>query len=601
MRLKKLSVFGYRSIKKEEILLLDGRVTILIGANDHGKSNILDAIRCLNDNNKIETEDKNWDLSKEESVRIEWHFSASQDILAKLDELTIKRKEIADKTAEKELNEKGSALLENNFRQNLDNEIVFIRDDQTNEVKVDSLPIEAPKTIEKDVLQLRPRIELFESPKSNLTDQINLEQLNSPDFEFMQGIFRLAGLWDFRNEIFTQNDRTSRLLSEASETLTQILNDKWKQGGDLIWKFEHTGMNGDQIVIKIKDPAIQSRYTRPSLRSSGFRTYFLLSMLTFARTQNDASNTYFFLFDEPGIYLHPFAQLDLQRSFESIADKTQLVYTTHSLFLVNKNYPERNRVISKTKEGTKIDQKPFSKNWKSVRESLGILLSNNFLIAEKTLLVEGPSDVIYIIDAIKRLKNLGSLDIDVNAFSVVDAGTLKNYIAMAKLMLSEGRGVVALIDGDNGGKAIDKELKEICKLELSSKKLTILALPNNKSSEEIFLDKELIKKAIGIVCKNLIDINVRKLKDGLKIEDAIKGVEIETDRTFGKTIEQVTSGWFEKEEKISKLSIALEYENLRQIDTTTVPDLALAELEKIKKALELRGEKSVETGVFEEV
>ena len=265
--------------------------------------------------------------------------------------------------------------------------MVYSRDYTTNKMKVESVPIDnIPTSSEPELLKLLPRVELFIPPTNNLVDQVNQAQLETSEYEFMQGIFRLAGIWDARATIFSQTDQTSKILDEASTRLTKILNDQWNQGKDLRWKLEHTGTNGDQIVIKIQDPSIDNRYTRPSLRSSGFKTYFLLSMIIYARTQKTADNAHIYLFDEPGTYLHPHAQLDLQKSFETIAHKTQLVYTTHSLFLINKNYPDRNRVISKTKDGTKIDQRPFIKNWKSTRESLGILLSNNFLIAEKTLL-----------------------------------------------------------------------------------------------------------------------------------------------------------------------------------------------------------------------
>ena len=319
----------------------------------------------------------------------------------------------------------------------------------------------------------------------------------------MQGIFLQAGLWDTRETIFAQTDSNSMLLDEASKKLTTVLVENWKQGKELEWKLKYSGTNGDHILLQIKDPSVSTRYTRPSLRSSGFKTYFLLSMIINARTHKNASGSYMYLFDEPGTYLHPHAQLDLQKSFESIADNAQLIYTTHALFLISKNYPDRNRVISKTKEGTQIDQKPFVKNWKSVRESLGILLSNNFLIAEKTLLTEGPSDVIYFIDAIKKLKREKKADIDLNDLSVVDAGNSENYVAMAKLMLSEGREVVALLDGDKTGDNSESQLKKVCAKELGDKKLQIRKLKKGKSVEDLFCDIGILRTAVKNVFNNL--------------------------------------------------------------------------------------------------
>jgi len=464
-----------------------------------------------------------------------------------------------------------------------------------------SLPVPVLISREKEVLALRPRVELFESPSGNVVDQVNRAQLETTSFEFMQGIFRLAGLWESRNDIFAQNDTTSKQLKEASAVLTNILNDQWNQGKDLKWIFEHTGTNGDSIVIKIEDPAIRGRYTRPSLRSSGFRTYFLLSMIVYARSENTPSNSHIYLFDEPGTYLHPSAQLDLQRSFETIADQAQLAYTTHSLFLISKNYPARNRVVSKTVGGTKIDQKPFSKNWKSVRQSLGILLSNNFLIAEKTLLVEGPSDAIYLLDALKKLKGTAKIDVDLNDMSIVDAGDMQNYVAMAKIMLSEGRSIVALADGDAAGKKLQTQLELSCAVEIKAKKLQIHLLPEGKSSEDVFADPASLQNAVRKSFERLVGDRSRVAKDGLDIAEAVKEISPTEGVTLGKTIEKVTKGWFVPPDKISKLLIAILYEDEIESSQAGPPKEALSELEKIRDLLELRSEKSKQAGVFEEV
>lgn len=578
---------------------MDERITILIGANDHGKSNLLAAISCLNDENPIKVDDRNWDLATSDPVELAWHFSADVETLTTLKEISEKPKAdpssnvsdsgdagtasstaaatteaktttnaasapqaatvpaptakpnvipTAQNTATTTANESemlpseqesqssapSTEVEEENFPVNETNEIVYIRDLTTNQVRVFSLPIEVPVSREKEVLRLRPRVELFESPSGNVIDQVTRAELETPAFEFMQGIFRLAGLWQHRDNIFSQNDTTSKQLKEASTALTKILNDQWNQGKDLKWIFEHTGTNGDTIVIKIEDPAIKERYSRPSLRSSGFRTYFLLSMIIYARSQNTPDNSYIYLFDEPGTYLHPSAQLDLQRSFETIADQAQLAYTTHSLFLISKNYPSRNRVVSKTISGTKIDQKPFSKNWKSVRQSLGILLSNNFLIADKTLLVEGPSDAIYLLDALKKLKSHGKIDVDLNDMSIVDAGDSQNYVAMAKIMLSEGRSIVALADGDAGGKKLKSQLEQSCQAEIKSKKLQVHLLPENKSSEDIFADPNALRKAIQKCFERLITDGSRSAKEGFNIDDGIVEIKTSEGTTLGR-------------------------------------------------------------------
>lgn len=626
MKLSNIRMTGFRSIKGTESMIVDSNVTILIGANDHGKSNILAAIKCLNEETNIVPEDKHWDLPDDAVVSVEWEFKLTPTELTQLKNLEVKPKakkaKLAVPAEENNKEGKGDAVdsdkavpaevpvvpeqvesipeevEEQTFEVNKDEKIVFFRDNKANIVKIKALPYAISIAKEAEILALRPRVELFESPSGNVVDQITLAQLEDPQYEFMQGIFRLAEIWDSRKTIFTQNPGTSRQLDEASTKLTEILNDKWNQGKDLIWRLKHTGTNGDTIMIEIEDPSINTQYSRPSLRSSGFRTYFLLSMVTLARTGNKPNNSYLFLFDEPGTYLHPHAQLDLQRSFEAIADNTQILYTTHSIFLINKNHPDRNRVISKHVEGTKIDQKPFIKNWKSIRESLGILLSNNFLIAEKTLLTEGPSDVIYTLNIIKELKATGKIDVDLNDLSIVDAGNSENYLSMCKLMLSEGRSIVALLDGDKAGKDNKKQLERVCEKEIQSKQLQIYMLPDDKSIEDIAADAPALQKAVEEVNDYLVTNNLRKQAESFDKDIEIKKIIQTPGKTLGQVIDEVTTLWFTPGGKISKLSIALKYEDQ---NGRTINPQAQSHVEQIQKLLGLRGEKSAESGVFEEV
>lgn len=613
MKLSKVKVFGYKSIKEEITIIIDKRTTVFIGANDHGKTNILEAIECLNDNKNITKNDKNWDLLEGNKPRIEWSFKVNENTNTYLNKIAGNKTNTEG--IEKHSDSSEKLNIENNgdnkesenenhdtpldkklfFEKNNDDEIIYYCEGVNQPVKILSTPILLPIMNEKDILKIRPKIEVFyKSPESGLIDEINKNQLADPNYEFIKGIFHFAGIWDDREEIFIQNDATSKKLDEASEKLTKILNDKWNQGKNLKWKLKHTGTRGDHISIEIEDSAIKNQYSRPSQRSSGFKNFFLFSMMINARILEEDKDKYIFIFDEPGIYLHPKAQLDLQRSFEAIADDTQIIYSTHSLFLINNNYPERNRVVSKPNEGTKIDQKPFRNNWKAVRDCLGILLSSNFLIAEKTLLVEGPSDVIYIRYAIKKLKAQQVIDIDLNDFSIVDAGDSKNYVALAKLMVSEGRTVVALLDGDETGKKINNHLKALCSKEIEDKLLQIQILDDNESIEDYFVEKDSIRKAILNVTKNLLENNVREQNEGVNVDDHVKNVGKQKKVSLGYQITSITKGWFKDGEELSKLSIALEYENIVTDKDISISVKGVDLIKTFKKLLALKGEKSID-------
>lgn len=668
MKLNELIITGFRSIKETETIRVDNRVSVLIGANDHGKSNILKAIECLNDDCPFEEDDKNWDLDKSKDVRIEWHFKLDdgEDFSTRLNEQKLtevtspqegrleaqeqKFLEITSLPAEvqtelsrivslepqtfteedkgfllarrdyltQEQRDKFSEFIEINelentaetgekveeehkyFGSNDQGEVVYFREGVDSPVKVLSVPTSNTDVEdEKYLLKMRPRVELFEAIPNNLKDKVNKKDIDKPEFEFMQGIFMLAGIWDQKDTIFNRTLVTERVLKDASARLTSALNRDWNQGKELSWMLSH---NGTDIEIMIEDPAIGTRYTRPSTRSSGFKTYFVTSMVIKARTTKNPSHSHIYLFDEPGIYLHPKAQLDLQRAIELISDGAQIIYTTHSLFLINKNYPERNKVVSKTARGTKIDQKPYLNNWKSVKESLGILLSNNFLIADKTIVTEGPSDIIYLWYLIKNLKRNEKVDIDLNDICMVDAGESQNYVAITKVMLAEGRGILALVDGDDGGSRIKTELEKVCAEEIGDKKLQIKQLDGNKSIEDYALDTSTFKEAIKMVVNNLVKLKVRELKNENSLVGALKNVRKQKNKTLGKVLlDEFGSGkvFTDVKDNISKLSVALQYEEIAK-DSLNLEDDSVKLIFEIKELLSLRGEKSAESGVFSE-
>src|ERR1700732_696784 len=84
MKLNRVDIYGYASIKEKLNLHVDGRITTLIGANDTGKTNLLKAIRCLNDDAQVTQIDRNWDLSEEAIPTIEWSFTLNPNDRAHL-------------------------------------------------------------------------------------------------------------------------------------------------------------------------------------------------------------------------------------------------------------------------------------------------------------------------------------------------------------------------------------------------------------------------------------------------------------------------------------------------------------------------------------
>ena len=272
--------------------------------------------------------------------------------------------------------------------------------------------------------------------------------------DFMRGILYYAGIDPSEaGSLFTQTDATMKQLTTASETLNEDLKAGWTQGKDLQYRLNHQSAK-KEIELRIQDPAVEARYVRASSRSSGFTHFFALKTILHARQQDHPANSYVFLFDEPGIYLHPSGQYDLLAVLDVIGKRNQVIYSTHSLFMINKTFPARHRLIVKDDSGTRIDGKPYIGRWESVIRELGLSLAGTVLFAQHIVLAEGDSDPMLIQAVFQKLVEWDKASVDLNAFAVIATRESKNTDALVRI-LTEGSGgpsIMVLVDGDEGGK-----------------------------------------------------------------------------------------------------------------------------------------------------
>lgn len=560
MNLREVQIEGFRSIRARETLQTDPSVTVLIGANDHGKTNVLRAIASLNEENAFSDSDRHWDLSGPALPAVHWRFA--------LDEAD--RKALAAVPAEGKASKPPA---------DAPTEVVFARRGPGKPVEVVG-PEGLPPYQVAWLLKARPRVELCET-RPKIADEVTLAQLETPDFEFMKGLFLKAGLWEKRAEIFTQNLQTSLALDEASLRLTRTLQSEWEQGKELAWKFQHASGKEPTIQLLIRDPAVSKTYVRASQRSSGFTAFFVLSLAVFARTVSDPARSRIYLFDEPGTFLHPVGQVNLQRVFENLATRAQIIYTTHSVFLVNRNVPARNRVVRKTESGTTIDRAPYLRNWKSLRESLGLMMGHNFLVSDRTLLLCGPSDQVLLLSGLGYLIRSGLIDIDLNGFSIASAGDPLNVVAMAGIMLAEERQVAALLDGDLAGDDLERQLTSAFPEALKNGHLRILRLPGGKSLDDAAPGRELLFQAIEEVARESVRREGPRAAPGVDLAQMMVGVRSAAEAdgqaaTLARLIDDATRHLFRPPRSLSTLEIATRYEDkLRAADSGSLADSAM--------------------------
>jgi hypothetical protein len=157
---------------------------------------------------------------------------------------------------------------------------------------------------------------------------------------------------------------------------------------------------GNNLYIRIRNR--RHRVTVPfSQRSKGF-IWFFSFIVWFDAIQKQLSidDDLVLLLDEPGLSLHALGQADLLRYIDHLAADHQLIYTSHSPFMIHSDRLHQTRTVQDIeKEGTKISSNISGSDPNTLfplQAALGYTIAQNLFISTRNLLVEGPADLIYL-------------------------------------------------------------------------------------------------------------------------------------------------------------------------------------------------------------
>ncbi len=206
---------------------------------------------------------------------------------------------------------------------------------------------------------------------------------------------------------------------------------------------------------------------------SGGMSYFLSYFVQYL-SHAPASGQEILLMDEPDAYLSMLGQQDLLGIFDSFAwpeDKSvrpiQVVYVTHSPFLIDKNHSERIRVLEKGDgdEGTRLVANAGRNHYEPLRSAFGAFVAETTFISNCNLMLEGQADQVLIAGMSSLARRSGSTGstLNLNSLSLVPSGSAEHIPYM--VYLARGRdvdtpAVVVLLDGDAEANGIREELKK---------------------------------------------------------------------------------------------------------------------------------------------
>lgn len=269
----------------------------------------------------------------------------------------------------------------------------------------------------RDMFEGLPALLFFDDFCDQLPDEILLDNLisNKKDTIGYQAVRNIETILrtKFDSLLTLTDERRERKQADYHEVVTAQFNAIWKQrlsdgdGAKIHIKYYHgKGEKGGYLKFFIETR--KGEYLAPSKRSRGFRWFLSFYLHLMAESQR---STYFvLLFDEPGLYLHARAQTDMLSVFDELAKSHQVVYSTHSPYLIDTARLHRLRLIVNTKSnGTTIEKITTTKtgkhhdSLKPIIDAVGLDMAQQFAIGcRKNLIVEGFSDYFYF-NAMKHI------------------------------------------------------------------------------------------------------------------------------------------------------------------------------------------------------
>lgn len=205
-------------------------------------------------------------------------------------------------------------------------------------------------------------------------------------------------------------------------------------------------------------------------RSAGF-VWFFSFLVYFSQVRKTHGDRLIILLDEPGLSLHARAQEDLQRyMIEQLAPNHQVIYTTHSPFMVPSDKLTTVRTVedvSSEKDGvrvvlgTKVGDDVLSTDKDTLfplQGALGYEITQTLFVGKHTLLVEGPSDLLYLKAFSEELKAAGRQCLDVR-WTICPVGGIDKVAAFMSLFGGNRLHIAVLTDFASGQKKKVEELR----------------------------------------------------------------------------------------------------------------------------------------------
>lgn len=513
MQLVNFSVTNYRSITKAHKINLQN-ITVLVGRNNEGKSNILMALNVAMETmmqhaNHANVHERLYDWQRDFPVQLQQrknnldsifrlNFRLNHDENTEFfrttgirsnEDIPIELKYGQDNRAKITVPKKGSS----SFNDKSEKVTAFICE----RIAINYIQAVRTEDMAMDVIH-----RLISTELSKLYDNEEYKSAEQTIYNLQEAVY---------------NDIANRILAPLQEFLPQLTNVEIRsRGRRLVWR----GFRNDVDVILNDGTPTSILY-----KGDGIKSLVSLAILKESKNEIGAS---IIAIEEPESHLHPEAIHSLVNVINGISENHQVIITTHNPLFVQRNNISNNIIVD---HGT---AKP-AKNIKEIRELLGVLPEDNLINASHVLVVEGEDDKIALNKILSSLSPTIKDALIKNKLVIQPlAGAINLNYELSRLRSYVCRYFVFL-DADEAGydaaeKAIEKGL-----LSESDVKYSICN-GNNTAEFEDCLKKDFYIEAIRN--KFSVDLGVTSFRNSKKWSDRVKAVFLSQGQRWTDAVEK---------------------------------------------------------------
>ena len=213
--------------------------------------------------------------------------------------------------------------------------------------------------------------------------------------------------------------------------------------------------DGDYFRVWVADDRLTDVEIELELRSRGFQWFFSF-YLVFLVESEAGHKSAILLLDEPGLHLHPTAQQELVAFLAKLSETNQLVYTTHSPFLIDGEHLSRVRSIMEDDTGhSKVTTEAWLRDSEAVfpiRAAAAFAAMKALFGGRRSVLVEDWSDFYYLHFLSIACAAAGRTALPED-FRVVPCGGEDGIRCFSLLSSTRDQGPLVLLDGDRTGRS----------------------------------------------------------------------------------------------------------------------------------------------------